>query len=1578
MADRRVKVVFEAEISKYKQGMADAAKETEKLAKSADEAGDSTKQRMADIEKVAAADQRAAKAAGLLYNAQGQLADSNGKVLNSAQAAAHNLDAFSEAAYLAGAESEAAAAKSEAAAAKTAAAWDSVAAPLMMAGAGAVAAVGATVKAAADFDKGMSGVQAATHATSADMAQLRDAAVRAGADTAYSATEAAGAITELSKAGVSTTDILNGGLNGALSLAAAGQIDVATAAEYAASAMTQFQLSGKDIPHIADLLAAGAGKAQGSVNDMGLALSYAGVPAKAMGASIEETTGAIALFASNGIIGEKAGTALRSMFVSMANPTSKTAKLMDELGISFEDGNGKFIGLAASAQVLQDALAGETEMARNAALAQIFGNEALGAAQALYAGGAAKVKEWTDAVNDSGYAAETASIMQDNLAGDLEKLGGAFDTVFIQAGGTGNDVLREFVQIAESAVDTIGRIPAPILGVGTLIAGVAGGASLLAGGFITAIPKIKETKDALEVLAPAGTRAGKGIRATGTALTSITAVGAGLLLGKATIEAINEAVRSGKPDVQEYFNLISTGGDLRDALNLGESDGWSGSIFKDSGEQAKKYFDTVTVEAGNAKRALEMLNNTDGLTGITGWFSKNLSMGDVRGATEDALQLQEAMKGIAQALEMGDADAGIDSLKSLATQLEFTDAEVATLINSVPELKSALTSLATENGIQIDPNNELGLVDLALGRIATTSPGAASGVQETADALAEAGVSASGAVESMSDFLDLLFQTGMITMNSRDAAAAYEEQLDSVQEAAEEIAKGKLGKALNKAKDDFDLSTEAGRLANEEFQALAKGGMDEVRAMSEEGLGQDQLQEKLSTTYKDLVKSGEAFGLSKSAAKDLAREVLGVPDGVSVESWMSEVAKATAEETTKSIAEIPGYTEVTVAVTEDGTTGEVQSKINGVTGKTEYVFVTEDGTTQVVQEAIVSIDGVTRKVYVTDDGTVVGTQEDINGIKGKNATVTVTAEGVSTVEQQLTSLARPRAATLTVSERFVPGTKSPGSSVAEAFGHKKAGGRLPKHADGGRLPRTGLGTDKILGIASDGTPLSWVDDLEWVINRKSSDKHNELLGMINRDDPRVDMMKQLVGLKSGGRVGWSQGQDRNLSSAAKNATAERKQAERELKAADKAEDRAQNAYSKVGSKKSDKARKDAAKRALDAAKREAKAAKQDVDRLKKAEDAAKDALADSKARTGRLSDLTFDLRRDLKRGDITEAFTSGSGMSVVDRLFEQSNNKDLSKRQRSNLRSTAYGMESQLLKLEKQSEKLETQLDKATAARDRLLEASKSVASGLRGEYSLGGVLSNLLSGEQKGPLEASSFVKSAQGKAAQFKRFGKMLERLRKKGYNEAIIREIADLGTVEGTQVGNALLSASGNERQQLNEAYKSMDYWSGQAGKEVTKSMRQGGIDSAEGVIDGLESKKKDVEDAFYKLGKSAEKAFRRSLDMHSPSRTLAVSGRDALDGILVGHDDRRQAVIDAYAGLGHDVAAAYQPNLALAVPPSHEVARYAQAQAAQASVSPEAIAQAVRAGMAGWQPMVNIGGKQFYGTMQQVNQQYGARR
>jgi TP901 family phage tail tape measure protein len=193
---------------------------------------------------------------------------------------------------------------------------------------GALAAVGVglAIKTFADFDAQMSQVKSLSHATGDEMNQLRTAALHVGQAIGISASEAADAEIELVKAGVSVKDQLGGGLVGTLNLAAAGQLNVADATQIAASAMTQFQLQGKDVPAIADALAAGADKALGSVQDLGNGLKFVGPVAHSMGVSLNETVGTLALFAQNGILGEQAGTGLRGVLLSLTSPAASTTQ----------------------------------------------------------------------------------------------------------------------------------------------------------------------------------------------------------------------------------------------------------------------------------------------------------------------------------------------------------------------------------------------------------------------------------------------------------------------------------------------------------------------------------------------------------------------------------------------------------------------------------------------------------------------------------------------------------------------------------------------------------------------------------------------------------------------------------------------------------------------------------------------------------------------------------------------------------------------------------------------------------------------------------------------------------------------------------------------------------------------------------------------------------------------------------------------------------------------------------------------------------------------------------------------------
>lgn len=372
-------------------------------------------------------------------------------------------------------ESQKAATTMEAAGGKTKLITTGVAA----AGVAATALGVAAIKMAADFDASMSTVQANTGASADEMAQLRQAAIDAGADTVYSATESADAINELGKAGLSTSDILSGGLSGALNLAASDGMAVGDAAELMATTLKQFNLTGAESTQVADALAAGAGKAVGSAHDLGLALNQAGMVSHSFGISMQETTGTLAAFAERGMIGSDAGTSLKTMLISLANPSTKASNLMQELGINAYDAQGKFIGLSGLAGVLKDKLSGLSQEQRNQALATIFGTDAIRAANVLYEQGAEGIDDWTKAVSQSGYAADLAAKKNDNLKGDLEKLSGSFKSLMLSLGEGGQGPLRSLVQMLDTLVDGFSQLPAPVQQGIVLFTALAGGSVAL-------------------------------------------------------------------------------------------------------------------------------------------------------------------------------------------------------------------------------------------------------------------------------------------------------------------------------------------------------------------------------------------------------------------------------------------------------------------------------------------------------------------------------------------------------------------------------------------------------------------------------------------------------------------------------------------------------------------------------------------------------------------------------------------------------------------------------------------------------------------------------------------------------------------------------------------------------------------------------------------------------------------------------------------------------------------------------------------------------------------------------------------
>lgn len=372
----------------------------------------------------------------------------------------------------------------------------------VMGGAGiAIAAgIGLAVKSAADFEKTLSGVQAVSGASQGQMEALRKKALDLGRDTQFSASEAAGAIEELAKAGVSLPDILNGAADAAVALAAAGGVALPQAATIASNAMNQFGLTAKEMPGIADLIAGAANASAIDVTDFGQSLSQVGAVAHSTGLSFSETAIAIAVLGNAGVKGSDAGTSLKQMLIQLANPTDKAANLMKQLGFNAFDSNGAIKSLADISQGLQTSMRDLTPQARNAALAIIFGSDAARAGAIFYDQGAAGVNKMAASMFKV-KAADVAKARMDNLSGSVEQFKGSLETAMIKLGEFKQGPLRGLIDGLTGLINGFSNLSSGTQQTILTIASITGGFLLFGAGLIKTVKFIQELTVALRAIA---------------------------------------------------------------------------------------------------------------------------------------------------------------------------------------------------------------------------------------------------------------------------------------------------------------------------------------------------------------------------------------------------------------------------------------------------------------------------------------------------------------------------------------------------------------------------------------------------------------------------------------------------------------------------------------------------------------------------------------------------------------------------------------------------------------------------------------------------------------------------------------------------------------------------------------------------------------------------------------------------------------------------------------------------------------------------------------------------------------------
>ena len=303
----------------------------------------------------------------------------------------------------------------------------------MAVGATIATGLGMAVKTTADFEAGMSRVGAVANATDKELEAMTQTALKLGAETSFSSSQAAEGMQYLAMAGFKANEII-AAMPGVLDMAAAGQVALGDAANIASNIMSGFGMEAGKAGQVADVLSKTFTSSNTTLSSLGETMKYAAPVAHSVGWSLEEMAAAAGKLGDAGIDGSMAGTALRAAVVRLSAPTDEAAGLLDKLGVKTTNAKGQMLPLADILEQLNKGMSSYTDTQKAAATQTIFGTVAMSSMLTLMQN-TQGVKDFTaELQNAGGTADKIASKQLDNLNGAIEALGGSFETIQIAIG----------------------------------------------------------------------------------------------------------------------------------------------------------------------------------------------------------------------------------------------------------------------------------------------------------------------------------------------------------------------------------------------------------------------------------------------------------------------------------------------------------------------------------------------------------------------------------------------------------------------------------------------------------------------------------------------------------------------------------------------------------------------------------------------------------------------------------------------------------------------------------------------------------------------------------------------------------------------------------------------------------------------------------------------------------------------------------------------------------------------------------------------------------------------------------------
>lgn len=152
----------------------------------------------------------------------------------------------------------------------------------------------------------------------------------------------------------------------------------------------------------------------------------------------------------------------------------------------------------------------------------------------------------------------------------------------------------------------------------------------------------------------------------------------------------------------------------------------------------------------------------------------------------------------------------------------------------------------------------------------------------------------------------------------------------------------------------------------------------------------------------------------------------------------------------------------------------------------------------------------------------------------------------------------------------------------------------------------------------------------------------------------------------------------------------------------------------------------------------------------------------------------------------------------------------------------------------------------------------------------------------------------------------------LRKLGLNDTMYKELMAKGT-DALPFIDELLGTGKSGVSQINTLSSGLDKSAADLGASASKALYQAGVDSAAGIVKGLQTQQKAIEKQMDVIANAMVKSIKKSLGIKSPSREFMKVGKFSMMGVSKGFEQHSKMVERSASSVGSDAIQAMRKSI-----------------------------------------------------------------